>query len=63
MRRVLRVPVETGDTEPEHELVQLLQSFLLIMNTSSGYSIDEGGWVFKVGWRWQITEKGAKGPS
>ncbi len=30
MRRVLRVPVETGDTEPEHKSVQLSRVFFCL---------------------------------
>jgi hypothetical protein len=38
-------------------------SFFLFMNTSSGYSIDEGGRLSKVWWRWKIIEESAEGPS
>ncbi len=32
------------------------------MNTSSGCSKEEGGWVSRVGRRWQIIEEGTEGP-
>jgi hypothetical protein len=47
--------VDTGDTEPEQESVQLSTVFLF-MNTSSGYSEEEGGGVFRVGWRCQLLQ-------
>ncbi len=56
MRRVLRVPVETGDTEPEHKSVQLSAVSFVFMNTSSGYTVvkrKEGGYP---GYRMEVAD-------
>jgi hypothetical protein len=58
LKRVLRVPAKIVDTESEQKSVQLSTVFLF-MNTSTGSSEEEGGGVFRVGRRWQITEEGA----
>jgi hypothetical protein len=63
LRRVLRVPVETGDTEPEHKSVQLSRVFFWLWIPALVIWKRKGGRYPGYRMEVQIIEEGAEGPS
>jgi hypothetical protein len=63
VRKVQKVLVETGDTEPRNKSVQLSAVSFSLLIPAQVICKRKGGGVSRVGWRWQIIEESAEGPS